>query len=214
VPVGLAGGKAMPAVMLQRVEAMMLAEMTLAAAPGKGVTDVVLKDLGRLEKLRELRLQGCPSVTPSGLLAFTGHNLRALDLHLRDGAFAAFVPVLPPTLEELGLPYCRSLADADLEALARRLPQLRKLDLSQCTAVGDAGLEQLLQRCALRELKLVGCKGLTGKSLPLLLAHRTLRRLDVSGLRWVDAAVEEQLRAVPDLQVECRRGGVMMPMPR
>jgi hypothetical protein len=214
VPRALAGGRPMPPALLQRAEAMMLAEMTQAAVPGRGVTDAVLQELGRLERLRELRLQGCPSITPWGVSVVAGRNLRVLDLYLRDGAFAPFVEALPPTLEELGLACCRTLSDADLEAVGVRLPLLQKIDLTQCTAVGDAGLEQLLQRCAIRELKLVGCKGLTAKTLPVLLAHKALRKLDVTGLRWVDAAAEEQLRALPELQVECRRGGFVMATPK
>jgi hypothetical protein len=197
---------------------MMLTEMMMAAPLGVGVTDEVLQALRPLEKLRELRLQACGSVTAEGLAALAKRPLRLLELSVR-GDFAPFVEQLPPALDTLGLPWCRSLTDADLEAIGRRLPVLQRLDLTACTQVTDAGLKTLLGSCPIRELKLESCGGLTAASLPVLLEAKSLRKLDVTGLRWVDDAARAQLQARPELEVESRalpnvmRGKPLAPKP-
>lgn len=202
-------GKVQPA-MLPRLEQMLMTETGMSGRGNGGVTDAVLLALKPLTKLRELQLQGCSGVSAVGFAALAGCPLRQLGLGLRQGEFAPFVPLLPPTIERLDVSYCRTLGDAEAEALARRLPMLQQLDLTQCTALGDAGLRALLQNCPLRQLDIRGCRGLSADSLKPLLAKTTLRQLVVSGLSWVDAEAEQQLRARPELQLENRRGGVMI----
>jgi hypothetical protein len=199
-PRALAGNATLA--ILKRSESMMLAEMALAGKTG-GVTDEVLQTLKPLANLRELRLFGCSAVTAEGLAAVPSARLRTLDLTVR-GDFAPFAAALPPGLEVLGLGWSTTLKDADLTAIAERLPHLQRVDLTRCTGIGDAGLEKLLQGCPIRELSLDLCTGLTAESLPTLLGCKTLRKLDVSGLRWVDGSVQQQLKSMPGMELEAR----------
>jgi hypothetical protein len=165
---------------------------------GAGVGDETLAALAGCAKLRDLRLGGCPMVTPAGLEKLRRLPLRALDLYVI-GSFAPFLRVLPPTLESLGLAYSRAVGDADLQELGKQLPLLRKLDLSQCSSITDQGLAALFASLPLRELHLRGCHGLSAKAVEVLLAALSLEVLEVDGA-WVDDAVEAQLRAMPHMQ--------------
>lgn len=170
----------------------------------------MLAALAELGKLRSLRLTGCTAITADGLGRLRELPLRELHLTVV-GPLTAHVAALPPTLETLGIAHCSGTTDADLEAIARQVPHLQRLDLTRCTTVTSAGLKALLDRCVLRELVLTTCAGMDGEALPTLLAHRSLERLDVTGLRWVDAEAERQLRELPALRtLENRKGGVMI----
>jgi hypothetical protein len=163
-----------------------------------GVGDETLAALAGCSRLRDLRLGGCPSVTPAGLEKLSQLPLRALDIYVI-GSFAPFLRVLPPTLQSLGLAYCRAVADVDLQELGKQLPLLRRLDLSHCTSITDQGLAALFASLPLRELRLRGCRGLTAKAVEVLLAATSLEVLEVDG-PWVDDAVEAQLRAMPHMR--------------
>jgi hypothetical protein len=194
IPVGgaLGGGRPLPAGRPQLA-------VPLRKNPNSdaGVGDETLAALAGCAKLRDLRLGGCPMVTPAGLEKLSRLPLRALDLYVL-GSFGPFLRVLPPTLESLRLAYCRAVTDADLQELGKQLPMLRKLDLSHCTSITDAGLAALFASLPLRELHLRGCSGLTAKSAETLHAATSLEELEVDG-DWVDDAVRAQLPAMPRL---------------
>lgn len=206
----------LPAAVMERIEPMVTAEMRLAARPGEGVTDEVLRALAPLRRLRELRVGGCPSVTAAGVAALRELPLATFDLYVPEGPVREHLRALPPTIESLSLAWSSGACDADLELLGGQLPLLAHLDLTRCTAVTDAGLAALLAKLPLQELVLTGCAGLTAESFAALAGAKALRALDVSGLRWVDAEVEDALRSLPGMRdLRCRRGGVMFgPGPR
>lgn len=75
--------------------------------------DGVFVHLGRLERLRELRVEWCHGFTASGLKELAG----------------------APELTSLSLVGCGGITDDDVAALAAALPRLRSLDLGYCGGV-------------------------------------------------------------------------------
>lgn len=168
-----------------------------APKPTQGVDDEVLLALAKMPLLRNLNLSGCRAVSPLGLETVASMPLRYLQLDDMPGLPEALRSILPKGVTNLSLERS-SVTDASLEELAKMM-LLVELRLSGCPRITDHGLGLVLRRHTLFMLSIEHCDGLTRASLQPLLEEKRLLELRTTGLRWIDAAAEKQLKALPQL---------------
>ena len=163
------------------------------------VTDAGLAHLGRLPKLRSLRLQGAAEITDAGAARLKDLvGLRELyldDSALTDAGLAQLKTL--KELEELGL-HRTKITDTGVAGLGG-LARLRKLDLSM-TALDGTGLSGLRGMTALRELNISNTR-VTDTGLTHLRALAALRKLNLKGTKVTRAGVEPLRRALPRLNI-------------
>ncbi|GBP66154.1 hypothetical protein EVAR_83934_1 [Eumeta japonica] len=119
-----------------------LTHLALTASPsmdGRALAPLVTE----LHELRHLDLTGCPSVDWP-------------DWSWLEGRLAA-----RSQLEYVDLTDCVSVTDAGLCALLHTCPSLQYLYLRRCTLVTDAGVRWIPSYCALKELSVSDCAGVT-----------------------------------------------------
>jgi len=124
------------------------------------ITDVGVRALAKLPKLRWLALGQCHQVYGYGLQALEAlPQLEHLDLTY-SGVVTEAVERLPrlPSLRSLVLSYCMGFRGRALTAIAA-MPGLQRLELANCTTVSAADALALATMPALRHLDLRDCQG-------------------------------------------------------
>jgi hypothetical protein len=124
------------------------------------ITDVGVRSLAKLPKLRWLALGQCHQVYGYGLQALEAlPQLEHLDLTYSSVVTEA-VERLPrlPSLRSLVLSYCMGFRGRALTAIAA-MPGLQRLELANCTTVSAADAMALATMPALRHLDLRDCQG-------------------------------------------------------
>lgn len=124
------------------------------------ITDVGVRSLAKLPKLRWLALGQCHQVHGYGLRALEALPLlEHLDLTYT-GVVTEAVERLPrlPSLRSLVLSYCMDFRGHSLAAIAK-IPGLQRLELTNCTTVTAADAMALAAMPALRHLDLRDCQG-------------------------------------------------------
>ena len=175
--------------------------------------DEDLRSLGKLQRLRELRIQGRSPLRGDHFGEFLPTGLTHLDLSgsgLGDRFLCALGPLTD--LEILSVADCHNTTGSFLPLLGcrglRRLdlsgclfdpdhceelcsfPQLSWLSLSHCTNMTDEALSQLSTHTAMRDLNLSACSLLKYRGLVCLMSMYHLTRLDLSG---TTAGVKQEL---------------------
>lgn len=124
------------------------------------ITDVGVRSLAKLPKLRWLALGQCHQVYGYGLQALEAlPQLEHLDLTY-SGVVTEAVERLPrlPALRSLVLSYCKGFRGRALAAIAS-MPGLQRLELANCTTVTAEDAMALATMPALRHLDLRDCQG-------------------------------------------------------
>jgi hypothetical protein len=124
------------------------------------ITDVGVRALAPLKKLRWLSLAQCPQVRGEGLQALESLPLlEHLDLTY-SGVESPAIERLPrlPGLRTLVLSHCMAFHGRSLSAVAT-IPGLRRLELRACTTLSAADVLPLARAQALRWLDLRDCQG-------------------------------------------------------
>nr|XP_055049052.1 dynein regulatory complex subunit 6 [Misgurnus anguillicaudatus] len=121
------------------------------------VSDVSLKYLGSLTKLRILNISGCIKVTDAGIRYIT------------DGPCAI-------ELQELDLSNCPKVTDLSLRRISQRCTSLTHLSVCFCENLTDNGFEFLGKCASLIALDITGCK-IHDQGLEALGSNRSLRKL-------------------------------------
>ncbi len=142
---------------------------------------------------RRINLRWASSLTDAGLSVLAGNgawssSLVALDLGFCECVTDAGVQVLAPTLhalEALVLTGCRRCGDGACVALGRHAACIERIELELLHRVSDAGVQALVRGCPrLADLRLGGCKSVTGVSTSLIADHCAgrMHRLGLGGL--------------------------------
>lgn len=124
------------------------------------ITDVGVRSLAKLPKLRWLALRQCHRVLGYSMQALEAlPQLEHLDLSY-SGIVTEAVERLPrlPSLRSLVLSHCMGFRGRALAALAT-MPGLQRLELASCTTVSAADALALAAMPALRHLDLRDCQG-------------------------------------------------------
>lgn len=124
------------------------------------ITDVGVRSLAKLPKLRWLALGQCHQVHGYGLQALEAlPQLEHLDLTY-SGVVTEAIERLPrlPALRSLALSHCMGFRGHALTAIAT-MPGLQRLELASCTTVRAADALVLATMPALRHLDLSDCQG-------------------------------------------------------
>lgn len=181
-------------------------------APGTGVTDEVLRAIGKMRSLRHLDLSYA-GITSAGLRELQHLPLVDLDLTGIDVPSEGLLQ-LPPTLEKLSL-RGTTVSHADLgSTLADATPRLRTLVLDSSSGIGDAQLRSLAALPGLRRLDISYCRNVTAAGFASLtglpaLEELTMRGqctfLDDDGTRLVVQAMPRLRRFVTDKEPSERR---------
>lgn len=138
-----------------------------------------------LPNLKQLVVEDCAGVTDDGLavLASGCRHMTRVDVS--------------------GCPRVGEFGDRALLALGRYCQDLVRLDMFGCAHVQDAGIIAVARGCPqLEELRVTGCRELSGKALSKLARCRNLRDLSIAGCERVKDA---------DL---CRLVGIVPPAPK
>lgn len=125
------------------------------------ITDVGVRSLAKLPKLRWLALGQCQQVQGYGLQSLAAlPRLEHLDLS-DSGVVTEAIERLPrlPALRSLVLSHCRRFRGHALTAIAT-MPWLQRLELANCTTVRAADALVLATMPELRHLDLSDCQGL------------------------------------------------------
>ncbi|RLN87585.1 hypothetical protein BBJ28_00005883 [Nothophytophthora sp. Chile5] len=151
-------------------------------------------------ELTALDLSGCAALDDRGVAALVAANrfeLRDLNLSALQSLGSATFAVIAQCseLRSLNLSLCRTLQNADLEAIAAGCTQLSTLLLQGCVALDDAGLEAAapLAKNVLR-LSLEFCYSITDVGLAAVSTHcQQLLHLNVKACNQLTAAAFRRL---------------------
>jgi internalin A len=167
---------------------------------GTGITNTGLSCVAGLEKLEELDLSYCPSITDAGLAHLKGlRSLRSLGLERTSISDAGLEHVAElRNLRELDISD-DSIGDVGMAWLTG-LNQLERLTAHCCRDVTDAGLTHLAGLSKLKQLFL-GHSQITDNGLRCLKGLKSLQYLDTGNTHVTDAGVKDIQLALPKLEI-------------
>jgi F-box/leucine-rich repeat protein 14 len=191
--------------------------------------DSALSAMGKVGKLRTLKVADCSNITDGGLTALARGSLRMVGLNLRrceqltdvgvldvcrlvalkrlkvDGcvqltdAAACAIVKACPLLESVAFSGCRRLTDATLAQLWR-LRNLESVNLSR-TSITDAGLKEVANLEGLQSLDLSDCVSVTDVGVSMLTRLWGLEYLSVDSCPQVTDASMRLVANLPRLEV-------------
>lgn len=167
------------------------------------VTTEQLRQIARLRKLRDLKLESHNGLDPTIRAGGSRERRRGFGV---DQTVMDVIAALP-ALESLSLALC-DVDDAAVEALAQSA-SLTRLDLRRNLNVSDEAIATVLAERPIEWLDLRECMAAKPELFDALLGETSLRYLDISRTRLTDPARIDVLRAMPNLTLKAGRPNEM-----